>query len=79
MPIGALMAARSKPAKLAKAMRDHLCELGVKNTTKQFVITYNHHTPSGLKNRRLRNMIGHLAEKIEKFAALVGIPCRRVC
>ena len=60
-------------------MRDHLCELGVKNTTKQFVITYNQHTPSGLKNRRLRNMGGHLAEKIEKFAALVGIPCRRVC
>ena len=27
MPIGALMAARSKPAKLAKAMYDHLCEL----------------------------------------------------
>lgn len=23
--------------------------------------------------------VGHLAEKIEKFAALVGIPCRRVC
>ena len=30
-------------AKLAKAVCDHLCELrglGVKNTTKQFVITY---------------------------------------
>ena len=51
----------AKPAKLAKAMCDHLCELrglGVKNTTKQFVITYTHHTPSGLKNRRLRNMSG---------------------
>ena len=34
----------AKPAKLAKAVCDHLCELrglGVKNTTKQFVITYS--------------------------------------
>ena len=33
----------AKPAKLAKAVCDHLCELrglGVKNTTTQFVITY---------------------------------------
>ena len=33
----------AKPAKLAKAVCDHLCELrglGVRNTTKQFVITY---------------------------------------